>query len=141
MRIYWFFVIIGLVKAKKYDWKDSNLAMFGSDTEKQVKSKYLFQTFWVLEVQVKRLGGRGGGLITTTIFLKKSNIHVHKYAINQLTLGSWFLYMFEKRVVNSENEIKLLNIKNHIYNLFQTKRPHWKKEHKLCQIDYLVFMA
>lgn len=27
----------GLVKAKKYDWKDSNLAMFGSDTEKEVK--------------------------------------------------------------------------------------------------------
>jgi len=29
----------GLVKPKKYDWKDSNLALFGSDTEKQVKSK------------------------------------------------------------------------------------------------------
>lgn len=29
----------GLVKAKKYDWKDSNLAMFGSDTEKQVKKE------------------------------------------------------------------------------------------------------
>ena len=29
----------GLVKAKKYDWKDSNMALFGSDTEKQVKSK------------------------------------------------------------------------------------------------------
>lgn len=27
----------GLVKAKKYDWKDSNLALFGSDTEKHVK--------------------------------------------------------------------------------------------------------
>eukprot|EP00731_Ephydatia_muelleri_P023680 Em0015g1263a len=27
----------GLVKAKKYDWKDSNLALFGSDTERQVK--------------------------------------------------------------------------------------------------------
>lgn len=27
----------GLMKAKKYDWKDSNLALFGSDTEKQVK--------------------------------------------------------------------------------------------------------
>ena len=26
----------GLVKAKKYDWKDSNLALFGSDTERQV---------------------------------------------------------------------------------------------------------
>jgi gelsolin len=27
----------GLVKAKEYDWKDSNLALFGSDTDKQVK--------------------------------------------------------------------------------------------------------
>lgn len=26
----------GLVKAKKYDWKDSNLALFGSDSEKKV---------------------------------------------------------------------------------------------------------
>lgn len=26
----------GLVKAKKYDWKDSNMALFGSDTEKKV---------------------------------------------------------------------------------------------------------
>jgi len=29
------------VKPKTYDWKDSNLALFGSDTEKQVKSKYI----------------------------------------------------------------------------------------------------
>ncbi|XP_064392049.1 gelsolin-like protein 2 [Halichondria panicea] len=29
----------GLVKAKKYDWQDSNLALFGSDTEKQVKKE------------------------------------------------------------------------------------------------------
>ena len=27
----------GLVKAKKYDWKDSNLALFGSDTERNVR--------------------------------------------------------------------------------------------------------
>ena len=27
----------GLVKAKKYDWKDSNLALFGSDTDRKVK--------------------------------------------------------------------------------------------------------
>lgn len=26
----------GLVKAKKYDWNDSNLALFGSDTERKV---------------------------------------------------------------------------------------------------------
>lgn len=30
----------GLVKPKKYDWKDSNLALFGSDTDKQVKSEH-----------------------------------------------------------------------------------------------------
>ncbi|NP_001191425.1 gelsolin [Aplysia californica] len=29
----------GLVKAKKYDWKDSNLALFGSDVEKNVKKE------------------------------------------------------------------------------------------------------
>eukprot|EP00745_Piridium_sociabile_P037822 TRINITY_DN69004_c1_g2_i2.p1 TRINITY_DN69004_c1_g2~~TRINITY_DN69004_c1_g2_i2.p1 ORF type:complete len:379 (+),score=102.48 TRINITY_DN69004_c1_g2_i2:252-1388(+) len=29
----------GLVKGKKYDWKDTNLALFGSDTEKQVKEE------------------------------------------------------------------------------------------------------
>lgn len=29
----------GLVKAKKYDWKDSNMALFGSDTEKNVKKE------------------------------------------------------------------------------------------------------
>ncbi|ESO90008.1 hypothetical protein LOTGIDRAFT_192582 [Lottia gigantea] len=28
-----------MMKAKKYDWKDSNLALFGSDTEKQVKKE------------------------------------------------------------------------------------------------------
>ena len=27
----------GLVKAKKYDWKDSNLALFGTDTERNVR--------------------------------------------------------------------------------------------------------
>lgn len=29
----------GLLKQKKYDWKDSNLAFFGSDTEKNVKKE------------------------------------------------------------------------------------------------------
>ena len=33
-------LISGLVKAKKYNWKDSNMALFGSDLERQVKSKY-----------------------------------------------------------------------------------------------------
>ena len=33
------FCVVGLVKAKKYNWKDSNLSLFGSDTDKQVKSK------------------------------------------------------------------------------------------------------
>lgn len=34
----------GLVKAKKYDWRDSNLALFGSDTEKNVS--FQFQNGW-----------------------------------------------------------------------------------------------
>ncbi|XP_060079395.1 gelsolin-like protein 1 [Ylistrum balloti] len=29
----------GLIKQKQYDWKDSNLALFGSDTERQVKKE------------------------------------------------------------------------------------------------------
>ena len=29
----------GLVKAKKYDWKDSNIAMIGSDTDRKVKKE------------------------------------------------------------------------------------------------------
>lgn len=30
----------GLMKAKKYDWKDTNMANFGSEEEREVKSKY-----------------------------------------------------------------------------------------------------
>ena len=33
------FPFSGLRKAKEYDWKDSNMALFGSDTDKRVKSK------------------------------------------------------------------------------------------------------
>ncbi|VEL06794.1 unnamed protein product [Protopolystoma xenopodis] len=29
----------GLIEHKEYDWKDSNLALFGSDEDKKVKSK------------------------------------------------------------------------------------------------------
>ena len=32
----------GLVKAKKYDWKDSNLELFGSDLERNVSWRYCF---------------------------------------------------------------------------------------------------
>ena len=31
----------GLVKAKKYDWKDSNLSLFGSDLERNVSGSLL----------------------------------------------------------------------------------------------------
>lgn len=31
--------IMALIKAKQYDWKDSNLALFGSDTERNVKKE------------------------------------------------------------------------------------------------------
>ena len=34
-----FVVNAGLQKAKEYDWKDSNMALFGSDVEKNIKSK------------------------------------------------------------------------------------------------------
>ena len=33
----------GLRKAKKYDWKDSNLALFGSDVEKNVRTSDLLK--------------------------------------------------------------------------------------------------
>ena len=29
-----------MLKPKKYDWKDSNLALFGSDTEKKVNDLF-----------------------------------------------------------------------------------------------------
>lgn len=50
----------GLVKAKKYDWKDSNLALFGSDTEKKVGSactadrSHAYHIINVLVLQVKK---------------------------------------------------------------------------------------
>jgi len=31
--------VAGLVKPKTYDWKDSNLSLFGSDVEREVKSQ------------------------------------------------------------------------------------------------------
>jgi len=37
----------GLVKAKEYDWKDSNLALFGSDLDKKVKKESaMTETAW-----------------------------------------------------------------------------------------------
>ena len=38
----------GLRKAKKYDWKDSNMALFGSDTDKKVKSMYIYHTMYMM---------------------------------------------------------------------------------------------
>ena len=35
----WVYRMTGLVKAKDYDWKDSNMALFGSSTDREVKSK------------------------------------------------------------------------------------------------------
>lgn len=40
----------GLKKAKKYDWKDSNLALFGSDLEKKLRGSNEFS--WKLDVVV-----------------------------------------------------------------------------------------
>lgn len=41
-----------MIKQKQYDWKDSNLALFGSDTERQVKSKSIFFFFEGVEVGI-----------------------------------------------------------------------------------------
>lgn len=36
-----------MIKAKKYDWKDSNMALFGSDTDKKVYF-YIYQNLYIL---------------------------------------------------------------------------------------------
>jgi len=38
--MYYDMYVVGLVKAKTYDWKDSNLELFGSDLERKVKSRF-----------------------------------------------------------------------------------------------------
>ena len=38
-------------KAKKYDWKDSNMALFGSDTEKEVTVVFSFKVTIIGYVQ------------------------------------------------------------------------------------------
>jgi len=38
-------------KAKKYDWKDSNMALFGSDTEKEVTLALSILTYCLLHQQ------------------------------------------------------------------------------------------
>ena len=40
--VYFLLSVLGLQKAKEYDWKDSNMALFGSDVEKNIKSKIFF---------------------------------------------------------------------------------------------------
>lgn len=45
------------MKAKKYDWKDSNMALFGSDTEKKVCICFR-----------KDVEGLTAGLFTTAFF-------------------------------------------------------------------------
>ena len=43
----------GLVKAKKYDWKDSNLALFGTDVERGVS-----KTRWLVPYSIFLLIGK-----------------------------------------------------------------------------------
>lgn len=42
-------------KAKKYDWKDSNLALFGSDTEKSVRTSFLYHRYSFVLVSARCL--------------------------------------------------------------------------------------
>lgn len=48
----------GLVKAKKYEWKDTNLALFGSDEEKKVsfssKMAAVFRWYVYSDCQLKK---------------------------------------------------------------------------------------
>ena len=69
----WFFFIIdsGRQKQKQYDWKDTNLSLFGSDTERNVKSKLYHLSLLkitanhnrstALEMSVINHWGSGGG--------------------------------------------------------------------------------
>ena len=57
----------GLVKAKKYDWKDSNLALFGSDTERNVSLQFVtvrsaFTRYSLVAAGKESLCGDGAGL-------------------------------------------------------------------------------
>lgn len=49
------FSITGLVKAKTYDWKDSNMALFGSDLERQVKSELIVLCFTISYFRITAL--------------------------------------------------------------------------------------
>ncbi len=49
----------GLMKAKKYDWKDSNLALFGSDTEKQVSQQCMLMVACVTSC-LRMVAGKEG---------------------------------------------------------------------------------
>ena len=52
--------ISALRKQKKYDWKDSNMALFGSDTERSFKSKpsafLIGYSFFLLILRKTRCG-------------------------------------------------------------------------------------
>lgn len=45
----------GLVKPKKYDWKDSNLALFGSDLEKKVRKWLNFLHFFSANIRAVKV--------------------------------------------------------------------------------------
>lgn len=46
----------GLTKPKKFDWKDSNLELFGSDVERKIKSRNYRKTmklgFWAFDCRL-----------------------------------------------------------------------------------------
>ena len=39
LSFFFLFFVLGLIKAKKYDWKDSNMELVGSEEDRAVKSK------------------------------------------------------------------------------------------------------
>ncbi len=63
-KMLYFSLFSGLRKQKQYDWKDSNLALFGSDVEKNVKSEYAVDIpcdRWIFGIrQLIPLGAVGG---------------------------------------------------------------------------------
>ena len=61
----------GLVKPKQYDWKDSNLVMFGSDDEKKGEFSYAGATKF-LKFEVRETSSISQVKFITLIFVLNS---------------------------------------------------------------------
>ena len=70
-------------KAKKYDWKDSNLALFGSDLEKNVKSKFS-NLFLFLKIVIEFVSLSVFSILKVTILVTHQKFRNGELFINSL---------------------------------------------------------